>query len=145
METGGETERVDEFACGFCLGLIVAPFHAYPEACPHCKIKFCAKCLTALKCDPDPVFCYGCGTVAPEVLARVSRTSNFSCYYMDEEWRKKNLGRYADGPYAIGTSCAEPDKGQSYLYKQGADGKTEKVRALTPEEKDALDKSCKPQ
>jgi hypothetical protein len=141
MEEAGEV-RLDEYGCGFCLGLITAPFSNYPDACPHCKVKFCSKCLTANKCDEKGVvaFCYGCGTVMPEVRARINRTSNFSCFYMDEEWRHKNLGRYADGPYMVGTSCVEPDKGQSYLYKRDEAGKMVKVRPLTQEEMDVLRK-----
>jgi hypothetical protein len=145
METAGETERVDEYGCGFCMGIIIAPSSNYPDACPHCNVKFCNECLTANKCEKNGtvVFCYGCGKINPEVRARINRTSNFSCFYMDEEWRQKNLGRYADGPYTIGTGFVGPKAEgpiSSWIYKRGADGKMERVRELTPEEKDVLRK-----
>lgn len=120
------------------MGLITAPFCNYPDTCPHCKIKFCSKCATALKAENPPVFCYGCGTLSPEVRAKINRTSNISCCYMDEEWRKKNMGRYADGPYMIATgyadnTCTGPHS--SWLMKRGEDDKLIQIRELTDEEK----------
>jgi hypothetical protein len=140
MEVPGETERIGEYGCGYCLGVIMHPFSTYPDACPHCKIKFCCKCGSALTPQAQEIFCYGCGTVKPESRARINRTSNFSWMYMIDEWQRDNQGRGSDGIYLIGTSCVEPDKGVSYLYKRGEDGKAEKLRPLTPEEKDVLRK-----
>lgn len=123
-----------EFVCGFCLEITNGPFNPYPDKCEHCKVCRCTNCGTYLKHNPD--FCYGCGTIKPQVKAHFNRTTNTSAFYSQELWTKRNITPQSETgePFYLATSIA-PDKPKHFLGQRSTEtGRIEVVRALSDEE-----------
>lgn len=130
--------------CGFCLTTVDGD--NYPDKCV-CEMVKCCKCGTWLKArnGEKPKFCYGCATVDPEVRVDFNSTTNTSCCYMEEAWRKRNLGRDCKDVYFITTGWKNVDsrrngEPKSSWISMAGDSAFINVRELTCEEKEKLKK-----
>lgn len=117
-----------------------------PERCSGCHVVCCQKCGSWLKGD-NPKFCYGCGTIKPEVAARFCPTDTTGFCYVQDEWMRKNTGRSSDGQYVISRGYASDGSGRMgswvakyrEIEKDGVKTRTaDDIRELTEEEKEYL-------
>ena len=120
--------RIEEVACSFCWNVWYAP--AYPDRCHFCKMGSCSKCAAWLK--ETAKFCHGCGAIAPEISARIGRTSSTGMAYSYEWWKKWTLVRDLKkaskiNPLNVSFICGSKEH---WIFK--ADGTP--VRKLTKEE-----------
>ena len=123
--------------CRFCLSATEVegePPTSPPDRCEKCHVVSCDECGTFIKGD-NPKFCHGCGMVFPKVSARHSAADSTGSIYMEDEWCRRNKGRYSDGEYVISSGYARDGSGRLGVWVSRKVGeKYEDVRELVGEE-----------
>lgn len=126
----------EEFICGFCLSTTESD-HGPPKSCPHCHVARCIKCYSWVK--EDAHFCYGCGTLFPELSAKMVGTYQTASVYTVEDWTRRNRSRDSDAKYSI-CSGVHPKTMQPGKWISRGEN-SEFVRDLTLEEIEQLNLS----
>lgn len=139
-ETAPAPTNEREYICGYCLS-VSASSSGPPKECEHCKMGYCRKCGARLKVGMK--WCYGCGAIPPEVMARFCNTESTGSVYMAVAWAREGLPHGQVFRYGIsaGYRIPAPETGDRmgvWLTKDGPDGQHIHERELTDEERVSL-------